>query len=56
METELTVSDPLTAKHVTTAPAVSVIVCTYTQRRWEALLDAIASVGRQSRRLAGHGP
>jgi glycosyltransferase involved in cell wall biosynthesis len=38
----------LTAKHAT-APAVSVIVCTYTQRRWEALLEAIASVGHQTR-------
>ena len=35
-------------KHMATAPSMSVIVCAYTQRRWEALLDAIASVGRQT--------
>jgi GT2 family glycosyltransferase len=33
-----------------TDPAVSVIICTYTQRRWEALLDAVASVDRQTQR------
>jgi GT2 family glycosyltransferase len=42
------VSDPSTAEHVTTAPAVSVIICTYTQRRWKVLLAAVASVGRQT--------
>jgi hypothetical protein len=42
------VSDPSTAEHATTALAVSVIICTYTQRRWEALLAAVASVGRQT--------
>jgi glycosyltransferase involved in cell wall biosynthesis len=43
-----TVSDPSPAEHVTTALAVSVIICTYTQRRWEALLAVVASVGRQT--------
>lgn len=48
-ETVLTpVSDPSTAEHVTTALAVSVIICAYTERRWEALLAAVASVGRQT--------
>ncbi|HEV7937421.1 MAG TPA: glycosyltransferase family 2 protein [Solirubrobacteraceae bacterium] len=28
---------------------MSVIICTYTQKRWEALLSAVASVGRQTR-------
>jgi GT2 family glycosyltransferase len=37
------------AKHATTLPHVSVIICTYTQQRWAALLSAVASVGRQSR-------
>ncbi len=30
-------------------PSVSVIICSYTLQRWEALLDAVASVGRQTR-------
>ena len=30
------------------ARAVSVVVCAYTQRRWNTLLDAVASVGRQT--------
>lgn len=29
---------------------MSVIICAYTERRWEGLLAAVASVGRQSRR------
>jgi glycosyltransferase involved in cell wall biosynthesis len=41
-------SDLSTEKHVRTARAVSVIVCAYTQRRWKTLLDAVASVGRQT--------
>ena len=42
------VGDPSTTEHVMTAPTVSVMICTYSQRRWEALLDAVASVGRQT--------
>jgi GT2 family glycosyltransferase len=34
--------------HVARATTVSVIVCTYSQRRWEALLMAAASVARQT--------
>jgi len=30
------------------APAVSVVVCTYTEQRWDDLVAAVASVGRQS--------
>lgn len=34
---------------MTTASSISVIVCTFTQRRWDALLDAVASVDAQTR-------
>ncbi len=42
------VSDPSTAEHGTTAPAVSVVICAYTMLRWEALLAAVASIGCQT--------
>jgi O-antigen biosynthesis protein len=42
------VSDSSTAERVATAPAVSVVICAYTGRRWEALLAAVASVGSQT--------
>lgn len=35
-------------EHESMAPSVSVIICSYTQQRWDALLDAVASVGRQT--------
>jgi GT2 family glycosyltransferase len=30
------------------APAVSVVVCSYTERRWEGLQEAVASIARQT--------
>jgi GT2 family glycosyltransferase len=36
------------AGDLTTGPAVSVIICTYTQRRWEIMLAAVVSVGHQT--------
>lgn len=43
-------TNPADTEQVTTAPTVSVIICAYTQQRWEVLLDSVASVGRQTRR------
>jgi glycosyltransferase involved in cell wall biosynthesis len=42
------VRDPPTPERVTSTPTVSVIVCTYTRQRWGILLDAVASVARQT--------
>jgi glucosyl-dolichyl phosphate glucuronosyltransferase len=33
---------------VTRAPSVSVVICAYTERRWDQLVDAITSVQRQT--------
>jgi glucosyl-dolichyl phosphate glucuronosyltransferase len=33
---------------VTRAPSVSVVICAYTERRWDELVDAITSVRRQT--------
>lgn len=42
-------SNPSTAGHAIAPLPVSVVICTYTQQRWEALLSAVASVDRQTR-------
>jgi GT2 family glycosyltransferase len=42
------ISNPSTTKKGSTTLSVSVVVCSYTQQRWEALLDAVASVERQT--------
>ena len=48
-ETVMTpVSDPSAADNVMTALPVSVIICTYTQSRWKALLAAVASIRDQT--------
>jgi len=44
-----TASEPATARLGTAMPNVSVIICSYSQRRWDVLLEAVASVERQSR-------
>ncbi len=43
-----TVTDPSTALDSSASPTVSVIICSYTQQRWEGLLEAVASVGVQT--------
>jgi hypothetical protein len=42
------VSHPSTVNAAASTNTVSVIVCTYSQRRWEALLAAVASVASQT--------
>jgi glycosyltransferase involved in cell wall biosynthesis len=42
------VSHPSIATHAASTSTVSVVVCTYSQRRWEALLAAVASVASQT--------
>ncbi len=44
-----TAGDPAHRERATAAIAVSVVVCAYTQERWGGLLDAIASISRQTR-------
>ncbi len=42
------VSDLPAAEQTTTVLSTSVIICAYTQRRWETLLGAVASIERQT--------
>jgi glycosyltransferase involved in cell wall biosynthesis len=42
------ISKPSTTENESAALSVSVVICSYTQQRWEGLLDAVASVEHQT--------